>query len=58
MLFIYMSKYPGVILFRHNNYSEVDSHIEENKENLMCTIHITNNIEDLNKLLSHIGYIW
>ena len=52
MLFIYMSKYPGVILFRHNNYSEVDSHIEENKENLMCTIHITNNIEDLNKLFN------
>ena len=47
-----MSKYPGVILFRHNNYSEVDSHIEENKENLMCTIHITNNIEDLNKLFN------
>jgi beta-1,4-mannosyl-glycoprotein beta-1,4-N-acetylglucosaminyltransferase len=47
-----MSKYPGVILFRHNNYSQVDSHIEENKENLMCTIHITNNIEDLNKLFN------
>jgi FkbM family methyltransferase len=52
MLFIYMSKYPSVILFRHNNYSQVDSHIEENKENLMCTIHITNNIEDLNKLFN------
>jgi len=47
-----MSKYPGVILFRHNNYSEIDSYIEENKEKLMCTIHITNNIEDLNKLFN------
>ena len=47
-----MSKYPSVILFRHNKYSDIDSFIESNKDSLMCTIHITSSIEDLNKLFS------
>ena len=47
-----MSRYPLVILFRHNKYSDIDSFIESNKDSLMCTIHITSSIEDLNKLFS------
>ena len=47
-----MSRYPSVILFRHNKYSDIDSFIESNKDSLMCTIHITSSIEDLNKLFS------
>lgn len=47
-----MSRYPSVILFRHNKYSDIDSFIESSKDSLMCTIHITSSIEDLNKLFS------
>ena len=47
-----MSKYPYVILFRYDKYSEIDSFIESNKDSLMCTIHITSSIDDLNKLFS------
>uniref|UniRef100_A0A6C0C3B4 Glycosyltransferase 2-like domain-containing protein n=1 Tax=viral metagenome TaxID=1070528 RepID=A0A6C0C3B4_9ZZZZ len=47
-----MSKYPYVILFRYNKYSEIDSFIESNKDSLMCTIHITSSIDDLNKLFN------
>jgi FkbM family methyltransferase len=47
-----MSKYPAVILFRHKTYSHIDNYIHENKENLMCTVHITDKIEDLNKLFN------
>jgi len=47
-----MSRYPSVILFRHNKYSDIDRFIESNKDSLMCTIHITSSIEDLNKLFS------
>ena len=47
-----MSRYPSVILFRHNKYSDIDCFIESNKDSLMCTIHITSSIEDLNKLFS------
>jgi len=41
-----------VILFRHNNYSDIDNFIDSNKESFMCTIYITSNIEDLNKLFN------
>ena len=44
------SKYPLVILFRHNNYSQIDNFIENNRESLMCSIQITNDINELNKL--------
>ena len=47
-----MSRYQSVILFRHNKYSDIDSFIESSKDSLMCTIHITSSIEDLNKLFS------
>jgi len=45
-----MQRYPQVLFFRHDNYSEIDSFIAGNKENFMCSIDVTNNIEDLNKL--------
>ena len=51
-----MSKYPYVILFRHSNYSEIDSFIESNRDAFMCTIHITSyNVNDLKmkKLSAH-----
>jgi len=47
------SRYPAVILFRHDKYSEIDNFIENNKESLMCSIHITNDISELNKLYNH-----
>ena len=47
-----MSKYPHVILFRHNNYSHIDNFIEENCPKLDCTITITNTIDDLQKLFN------
>ncbi len=47
-----MSRYPMVILFRHNNYSEIDNFIESNKDSFMCTIYITSNVDDLNKLFN------
>jgi Rps23 Pro-64 3,4-dihydroxylase Tpa1-like proline 4-hydroxylase len=45
-----MSRYPYVLLFRHNTYSKIDSFIEDNKDLLMCSIHIINDASQLNKL--------
>ena len=45
-----MSRYPYVLLFRHNTYSKIDTFIEDNKDSLMCSIHIINDISQLNKL--------
>ena len=47
------SRYPVVIFFRHDKYSEIDNFIESNKESLMCSVHITNDISELNKLYNH-----
>ena len=47
-----MTKYPHIILFRHNNYSHIDDFIEENRSRLDCTITITNTIDDLQKLFN------
>jgi len=47
-----MSKYPYVILFRHNNYSQIDDFIHEHTSNLECSITITNTIDDLQKLFN------
>ena len=47
-----MSKYPHIILFRHNNYSHIDNFIEENRSICECTITITNTIDDLQKLFN------
>ena len=46
------SKYPQVIFFRHNNYSEIDMFIEERKTKLDCSVFITNSIDDLQKLFN------
>lgn len=46
------SKYPQVIFFRHNNYSEIDMFIEERKKKLDCSVFITNSIDDLQKLFN------
>jgi len=45
-----MQRYPQILFFRHNSYSEIDSFIAENKEKFMFSIIITNKVEDLNKL--------
>ena len=47
-----MPKYPSVILFRYNKYSHIDNFIESNKPDFMCSIHITSDIEELNKLFN------
>lgn len=47
-----MSRYPYVIFFRHKNYSEIDSFIENNRVNLMCSLHITDDVKDLFKLFN------
>ena len=45
-----MSRYPYVIFFRHKKYSEIDSFIESNKLDLMCSLHITDDVKELLKL--------
>ena len=47
-----MSRYPSVILFRYNKYSHIDTFIENNKPDFMCTIHVTSDIEELAKLFN------
>lgn len=47
-----MSKYPYIIFFRYNKYSDIDSFIESNRDAFMCTIHITSSVNDLNKLFN------
>ena len=47
-----MSRYPFVILFRHNSYSDIDNFIRENQDTLCCSIYITNTPDDLNKLFN------
>jgi glycosyltransferase involved in cell wall biosynthesis len=43
-------KYPYILLFRHDKYSYIDDFINKNKDNLICTIFIINNKEELNKM--------
>jgi len=45
-------KYPLVLLYRTDNYSDVDNFFSNNKSNLQCTIFITNKLKNLNKLYS------
>lgn len=47
-----MSRYPLVLLFRHTNYSHIDEFIKMNTDKLMCTIQITSDTADLNKLFN------
>ena len=43
-------KYPFILFFRYDQYSYIDKFFEENKDNLLCSIFIINNKEELNKL--------
>jgi glycosyltransferase involved in cell wall biosynthesis len=45
-------RYPQIIFFRYEKYNHVDNFIEENKEKWMCTFHITENKDELNKLFN------
>ena len=48
-----MSKYPGVILFRHSIYSHIDTFINDNKNKYMCTFfNINDDITELNRLFN------
>lgn len=47
-----MSRYPSVIFYRYNKYSHIDNFIENNKHLFTCSIHITSDIEELNKLFN------
>lgn len=44
-------RYPFVILLRHDKYQYIDTHFS-NKDSLLCTITITNDFKDLNKLFN------
>ena len=44
------TRYPLVLFFRHDKYAEIDNFIEKNKDTIMGSIHIINNIDELNKL--------
>jgi glycosyltransferase involved in cell wall biosynthesis len=43
-------KYPIVLLFRHDKYSNFDNFLDKNKENMNFSITITNDPYDLNKM--------
>ena len=45
-------RYPSVILFRYNKYSHIDTFIESNKQDFMCSIYVTSDIEELTKLFN------
>ena len=47
-ILFYMSKYPNVLLFRYNKYSEIDNLLESNKSKLEFSALITDNLEYLN----------
>ena len=50
-------KYPYVIVYRLDKYSEIDNFFITNNEKLNCTIFITNKHTDLNKLFSSDNHI-
>ena len=43
-------KYPNIIFFRFNKYSDIDSYLLNKSYN--CTFNITDNVEDLNRLFN------
>ena len=52
--YLLMNKYPFVYFLRDNNFSEIDSFFEENKEKLQCTVEIIspNEIYKLNNMFN------
>lgn len=45
-------KYPYIIFFRYDEHSYIDNFFEINKDNLLCSVYIINNKEDLNILFN------
>lgn len=43
-------KYPNIIFFRNSKYEHIDSYLNENKDKLLCTLHITDDKNFLNNL--------
>lgn len=43
-------KYPFILFYRLNKYSEIDSFIKKNEDAFICTINIIDNSNELNKL--------
>lgn len=43
-------KYPIILFFRYQKYSQIDLFFEENKDKLLCTINFTSDVKNLNKL--------
>ena len=43
-------KYPNIILYRHNKYSDIDVFVKDNNDKFDCTINITNDNKFLNNL--------
>ena len=43
-------KYPYILFFRYDKYSDIDNFLNANKDNLLCSIFIVNKKEELNKL--------
>ena len=43
-------RYPNVLLYRNEEYKQIDNFFEENKDKLLCTIHIANDENEFNKL--------
>jgi glycosyltransferase involved in cell wall biosynthesis len=46
----YAMKYPIVIFFRHDEYADIDTYMNANKEKLECTLHFTSDKKYLNNL--------
>ena len=45
-------KYPYVIFYRPESFSEIDKFFIDNNEELNCTLYFTSNKKDLNKLFN------
>uniref|UniRef100_A0A6C0KFB6 Glycosyltransferase 2-like domain-containing protein n=1 Tax=viral metagenome TaxID=1070528 RepID=A0A6C0KFB6_9ZZZZ len=43
-------KYPNIILFRYNQYSDIDTFFKVNRNELLCTINPTDDKQELNEL--------
>jgi len=47
-------KYPFVLFFRYDKYSDIDSILKINSDKLECSIHIINKKEQLNKIYKQV----
>lgn len=45
-------RYPFILFFRYNKYAAIDEYLNANKDNIMATINIIDNKDELNKLFS------